>query len=69
MSHGMDVASKYWRDKHVEQLEKENAELRDFKESVNKELRLWHLEACDRDQSEKALNNIEDMILRKEQGE
>jgi len=28
MSYGMDAASKYWRDKHVEQLEKENAELK-----------------------------------------
>jgi len=37
--------------------------LREFKGKVNKELRLWHLEACDRDSSEKALNNIEDMIL------
>lgn len=55
--------------------EKENAELKakveemnDFKEKVNKELRLWHLEACDRDSSAKALSNIDDMILEGGQG-
>ena len=53
---------------YMVELEEENKALKGFKEKVNNELRLWKLESCDRDSSEKALSNIEDMILNWGQG-
>lgn len=44
-------------------LEKENARLREFKEKVNKELRIWNNEGCSEQAYMTALCNIEEIML------
>jgi len=50
-------------EKENKALEKENAALREFKEKVNKELRIWNNEDCSESAYMKALCNIEEMML------
>lgn len=46
-----------------QEIVKETLELREFKERVNKELRLWHLKDCSLESSFRAVDNIENILM------